>query len=405
MLVIVSGNLSTAGVEETLKDFWVSRPRRPRAGRKIAGVAAGIAERYQIDPVIVRVAFVAMALCNGAGILVYLLGWLFLPQEDDEVSAAESLVGRGRSSTPAPLTVLLGLAVLPASGLFVDGGFTMVGGLLLSVGAIYALHRGRGALNRPAPIPEVSPVDTADAPTTRVNPPAWDPLGAAPFAWDLPEPTPTTAPVPVTPTRPRRRRSRVAGVTFGLSLVVLAGALVASGYSDWFTAPHVIGLVVATLGLGMVVGAFRGGGKGLIGLVVPLSVAGVVLTSVSFPDWSESDRYGDVSSRPTSIADVQPKYDSNVGTVDVDLTGLPSSGTVKTVVEVGLGEARVVVPKNADLVATCHADLGSVTCLDRQSDGKGPDERVTDNGPDGEGGLKIELDVRAGMGEVVVSRG
>ncbi|MFI9814850.1 PspC domain-containing protein [Saccharothrix variisporea] len=401
----MSGNLSAAGVEETLKDFWVSRPRRPHAGRKIAGVAAGIAERYQIDPVIVRVAFVAMALCNGAGVLVYLLGWLFLPQEDDEVSAAESLVGRGRSATPAPLTVLLGLAVLPASGLFVDGGFTMVGGLLLSVGAIYALHRGRGALNRPAPSPEVSPVDTADAPTTRVTPPAWDPLGAAPFAWDLPEPTPTTPPVPVVPTRPRRRKSRVAGATFGLALVVLAGAVVASGYSDWFTAPHVIGLVVATLGLGMVVGAFRGGGKGLIALVVPLSVAGVVMTTVSFNDWGDSDRYGDVSQRPTSIADVREQYDTNAGTVDLDLTGLPSSGAVRTKVEVGLGEARVIVPPNADVVATCRADFGSVDCLDKRSDGKGPDERVRDNGPDGEGGLKIELDLRAGMGEVVVSRG
>nr|BFE47901.1 PspC domain-containing protein [Saccharothrix mutabilis subsp. capreolus] len=405
MLVIVSGNLSTAGVEQTLKDFWVSRPRRPHEGRKVAGVAAGIAERYQIDPVIVRVAFVAMALCNGAGILIYLLGWLFLPQEGDETSAAEALVGRGRSSTPAPLTVLLGLAVLPASGLFVDGGFTMVGGLLLSVGAIYALHRGRGALNRPAPIPEVSPVDTADAQTTRVTPPAWDPLGAAPFAWDLPEPTPTTPPVPVTPAR-TRRKSRVGGATFGLALVVLAGSMVAAGYSDWFTAPHVIGLVVATLGLGMLVGAFRGGGgKGLMGLVVPLSVAGIVMTTVDFPEWSESDRYGDVSARPTAVVDVQQKYESNIGTVDVDLTGLPASGTVRTAVEIGLGEARVIVPKNADVVAVCHADMGAVTCLDKRADGKGPTERVTDNGPDGEGGLKIELDVKAGMGEVVVSRG
>ncbi|GAA0237565.1 PspC domain-containing protein [Saccharothrix mutabilis subsp. mutabilis] len=405
MLVIVSGNLSTAGVEQTLKDFWVSRPRRPHEGRKVAGVAAGIAERYQIDPVIVRVAFVAMALCNGAGILIYLLGWLFLPQEGDETSAAEALVGRGRSSTPAPLTVLLGLAVLPASGLFVDGGFTMVGGLLLSVGAIYALHRGRGALNRPAPSPEVNPVDPADAQTTRVTPPAWDPLGAAPFAWDLPEPTPTTPPVPVTPARPRRK-SRVGGATFGLALVVLAGSMVAAGYSDWFTAPHVIGLVVATLGLGMLVGAFRGGGgKGLMGLVVPLSVAGVVMTTVDFPEWSESDRYGDVSVRPTAVVDVRQKYDSNIGTVDVDLTGLPASGTVKTAVEIGLGEARVIVPENADVVAVCHADMGAVTCLDKRADGKGPTERVTDNGADGEGGLKIELDVKAGMGEVVVSRG
>ncbi|NUT53465.1 MAG: PspC domain-containing protein, partial [Saccharothrix sp.] len=219
-LVVVSGNISAASVEETLKDFWATRPRRPHDGRKIAGVAAGIAQRYQIDPVIVRVAFVAMALCNGAGILIYLLGWLWLAQADDEVSAAESLIGRGRSSTPTALTVLHGLAVVPATGFFVDGGITMVGGVLLSVGAIYLLHRNRGQLNRPehtAPVgaggfgaggfgaEQAGAGDfggrtygvgeqgtTEDHPTARVTPPAWDPLGAAPFAWDLPEPAGST---------------------------------------------------------------------------------------------------------------------------------------------------------------------------------------------------------------------
>ena len=55
MLVDVSGTQQTsgmAGVEDTVKDFWSTRPRRPRRGRKIAGVAAGIARRYRIDPTI-----------------------------------------------------------------------------------------------------------------------------------------------------------------------------------------------------------------------------------------------------------------------------------------------------------------------------------------------------------------
>ncbi|WP_308258204.1 PspC domain-containing protein [Saccharothrix obliqua] len=404
----MSGNLSAAGVEETLKDFWVSRPRRPHGGRKIAGVAAGIAERYQVDPVIVRVAFVAMALCNGAGILIYLLGWLWLPQADDEVSAAEALIGRGRSSTPVPLTVLLGLAVFPASGFFVDGGFTLVGGVLLSLGAIYALHRGRGHVNRPTPAPEVSTVDTADPPTTRVTtttPPAWDPLGAAPFAWDLPEPATEAAPVAPQP-RPvrRRRRSRVGGATFGLAMVVLAGSLVSSSYSSWFTPQHTIGLVVATLGLGLLVGAFRGGARGLIGLVVPLSLVGVVLTSVNFSWYGGSDRFGDVTARPAATDQVEDRYDSNVGTVEVDLTGLPATGSVKTRVEVGAGSARVTVPADAQVVATCEASIGSVDCLGKRVDGRNRSTTVTEDGG-ADGGLKVELDVRAAVGEVVVSRG
>lgn len=407
-LVTVSGNISAAGVEETLRDFWATRPRRPHDGRKIAGVAAGIARRYQLDPVLVRVAFVAMALCNGAGVLIYLLGWLLLAQADDEVSAAESLLGRGRSSTPTALTILLGIAVIPATGFFVDGGFTMVGGVLLSVGSIYLLHRGRGQLNRPdAPAFDVGePVSTDDQTTTRVSPPAWDPLGAAPFAWDLPEPSGTPAAAPVVPApRPVRRRSRVGVATFGAAMVVLAGSLVASSYSSWFGVEHVLGLLVAVFGAGMVIGALRGdGGRGLLWLVVPMSVIGVALTSVDF-DGIDSDRMGRTEAKPKSVEQVEARYATSIGEVDLDLTGLPNEGSVTTEVEVGLGNASVRVPADADVTVTCRTDLGSVTCLDKKSDGKDGHEEVSDNGADGEGGLKIVLDVRSEVGEVEVSRG
>ncbi|MFJ6675154.1 PspC domain-containing protein [Actinosynnema sp. NPDC091369] len=415
----MSGSISAAGVEETLKDFWATRPRRPHDGRKIAGVAAGIAQRYQIDPVIVRVAFVAMALCNGAGVLIYLLGWLLLAQADDEVSAAEALLGRGRSSTPTALTVLLGLAVVPATGFFVDGGFTMVGGVLLSVGAIYLLHRGRGQLNRPESAVAFGAgqgvgvgdgaggrVSTEEQTTERVTPPAWDPLGAAPFAWDLPEPGGPPEPVAASPAPvvARRPRSRVGPATFGAALVVLAGSLVASSYSDWFQAQHVLGLLVAVLGAGMVLGALRGnGGRGLIWLVVPLSVVGVVLTSVDFD--VDAKQMGSTRERPTAVAEVDDRYTASVGEVELDLTALPSSGSVTTGVEVGLGSARVRVPAEADVTVNCRTDLGSVRCLGRESDGEGRHEEVTDYGTDGPGGLTIVLDVRTDLGEVEVSRG
>lgn len=418
-LVTVSGSISAASVEETLKDFWATRPRRPHDGRKIAGVAAGIAKRYQIDPVIVRVAFVAMALCNGAGLLIYLLGWLWLAQADDEVSAAEALIGRGRSSTPTALTVLLGLAVVPATGFFVDGGFTMVGGVLLSVGAIYLLHRGRGQLNRPESAVAFGggvavgegvgdKVTTDEQATGRVTPPAWDPLGAAPFAWDLPEPggPPERAVASPAPVVVRRPRSRAGLATFGATLVVLAGSLVASSYSDWFHAQHVLGLLVAVMGAGMVLGAVRGnGGRGLIWLVVPLSVVGVVLTSVDFD--VDAKQMGSTRAKPTTVAEVQDRYTASVGEVELDLTGLPNDGsaTVTTDVEVGLGSARVRVPADADVTVECRTDLGSVRCLDRQSEGEDRHEEVTDYGADGPGGLKIVLDVRSDLGEVAVSRG
>lgn len=48
----------------------------------IAGVAAGVANYLNIDPVLVRLIFVLMALTGGHGLLVYLILWLIMPEEN-----------------------------------------------------------------------------------------------------------------------------------------------------------------------------------------------------------------------------------------------------------------------------------------------------------------------------------
>ena len=52
---------------------------RSRSDRIVAGVAAGIAERLKIDPVVIRLAFVVLSFAGGLGIVVYLLAWLIVP--------------------------------------------------------------------------------------------------------------------------------------------------------------------------------------------------------------------------------------------------------------------------------------------------------------------------------------
>lgn len=47
----------------------------------VAGVAAGLAEYLNIDPVLVRLLFVLLTVFGGHGILVYLILWLLMPQE------------------------------------------------------------------------------------------------------------------------------------------------------------------------------------------------------------------------------------------------------------------------------------------------------------------------------------
>jgi len=53
---------------------------RPRDGRVIAGVCAGIADRYDMPRNLVRLIFVLSCLLPGPQVLVYLVLWLLMPK-------------------------------------------------------------------------------------------------------------------------------------------------------------------------------------------------------------------------------------------------------------------------------------------------------------------------------------
>jgi phage shock protein PspC (stress-responsive transcriptional regulator) len=54
---------------------------RPRNGRLIAGVCAGLAARFGVSPTLVRVLFVVSALLPGPQILLYLALWIIMPAD------------------------------------------------------------------------------------------------------------------------------------------------------------------------------------------------------------------------------------------------------------------------------------------------------------------------------------
>jgi phage shock protein C len=61
---------------------------RRRSDRMFLGVASGIADYIGIDPVIVRLVFVLLALSQGWGILIYFALALIMPEEESvDVSA------------------------------------------------------------------------------------------------------------------------------------------------------------------------------------------------------------------------------------------------------------------------------------------------------------------------------
>jgi phage shock protein C len=54
---------------------------RSRSDKKIAGVCGGIAEYLDMDPTLMRLVWVMMALFVGWGVLGYLIAWIILPEQ------------------------------------------------------------------------------------------------------------------------------------------------------------------------------------------------------------------------------------------------------------------------------------------------------------------------------------
>lgn len=81
--------------------------------RWFAGVAGGIAQRAGIDPLIVRGIFVVLALLGGPGILLYLAGWLMLPDHNGRIHLEDVFRGRAGTATVVVSVAVGALIVLP----------------------------------------------------------------------------------------------------------------------------------------------------------------------------------------------------------------------------------------------------------------------------------------------------
>lgn len=59
------------------------RLMRLEEGRMIAGVCAGLAQYFGVDPTLVRIIFVILALFGLGGVVLYLILWLVMPRASD----------------------------------------------------------------------------------------------------------------------------------------------------------------------------------------------------------------------------------------------------------------------------------------------------------------------------------
>lgn len=65
---------------------------RKRDGKMIAGVAAGIADYFEVDVNLIRVILVVTAIMGGFGLVVYLVMWILVPEEGSDRSMVDDVV-------------------------------------------------------------------------------------------------------------------------------------------------------------------------------------------------------------------------------------------------------------------------------------------------------------------------
>jgi phage shock protein PspC (stress-responsive transcriptional regulator) len=90
-----------------------TRLYRSRDDRIIAGVAGGLADYLGLDPSLVRIAWAVLILAGGVGLLLYIIMWIVVPEEDDlspqqyaaatGQAAAAEVTGSSTAPTGAPV--------------------------------------------------------------------------------------------------------------------------------------------------------------------------------------------------------------------------------------------------------------------------------------------------------------
>ena len=54
---------------------------RSKTNRQLAGVCGGLAEHFNLDPTLIRVLFVLLAVLGGSGVILYVAMWIIVPKE------------------------------------------------------------------------------------------------------------------------------------------------------------------------------------------------------------------------------------------------------------------------------------------------------------------------------------
>jgi hypothetical protein len=208
------------------------------------------------------------------------------------------------------------------------------------------------------------------------------------------DPTPPDPP-PGDDRKPRRSRPVGWGIAF-IAAGVLWMLSLAGVDIRW---DLVVPVALIGIGLALAVGARWGTGGGLLGLGIVLTIVAIVTSLLPVPVTASA---GDRELTITEITELQPSYSLGAGSLTLDLRDLElPRGTTEVAARVTLGELVVRVPDDVAVTGRASVTIGEVEGFDHTNEGIGPSIQLSGDGPDD---AILELDLRAGIGRIEVTR-
>ena len=371
---------------------------RPQEGRVVAGVALAVADRLGMSPGAVRLIWFVLGFFGGLGVLLYIAGWLLIPEEGTTDSIAEDAMSR-----LGDVTAWIGLGLIVIAGVTL---ITMLGWVrtdlawaiaLLGVGVL--LYQGRlGTIFEPGGKrgsgAEVAPA--AEEPEEDDS----EPLGVkAEVDGGVDDPVEPARLVDRPGPRRRREKSILGRLTMGIVFVVL-GLMAILNTSDLIRPAfsHYAAVAVGVSGIGLIVGSVFGRSRGLIlaGIaLIPIMLASSVVTARFEGGW------GDPKFRPATIREVDNHYTLTGGDMEIDLRRIDIGDEIVEIEgDLGFGRLLVLVSDGVGLDLTAHVGFGDLIIFGDHNGGVDLDRKVR---VDGEGLFVLDLDV--GFGELEITRG
>jgi phage shock protein PspC (stress-responsive transcriptional regulator) len=344
--------------------------RRSRTDRVGAGVAGGLGEYFNVDPVLFRVLFATSAFFGGAGVLAYLVAWAAIPDQGTVHAPIDGFVSelRRRRIPVWLVAIVAGLALWGvAFSWWAPGHFFPV--ILVAI-VLVAIFARKGRANQREDSAPTWPPPSPGAPTAPGSAPTVDltkgdggenPTGTQPGYGSPTWVSDTRQWITEAKAASRERRRRAMPVrwatlgTLAATLLVLALVDAASGIAI----PVYFWATLAIVGAGVLAGLVLRRTPWSVALLLGPAIVGLVAFGGSHARMH--DGFGEREWTPTNAAALHSHYRLAFGQATLDLTHLGPLDESRTVrVTLGAGEARLLLPPTMNATVDANVHFGDL---------------------------------------------